>query len=116
LHVIAERGSRRRLPGSLVALDHLRDAAATIYLPGHGPAAALGGPNRDPMERLARWLLAAVPAGLGQGLRGDALKAELRRTFEAQAAAQGGIDFTSRGAEFLEDSVERAEADLAGTA
>ncbi len=102
------------LTGSLAACAHLRDAAAATYLPGHGLAAPLPGANADPMERLIVWLLDQVPEGIARGLRGEALRREVRRAFEAQAVTPGGIDFASRWDGFLEDSVEKAEADLAG--
>lgn len=102
------------LAGSLAALRHLREADAATCLPGHGPAAPLAPEGADPMERLILWLMKQVPEGTARGLRGEELRREVRRAFEAQAASPGGIDFASRWAGFLEDGVEKTEADLSG--
>lgn len=101
------------LAGSLLALRHLRDAGARVYLPGHGPAGRLPGAAVDQMERLIVWLQDRVAEGMARGLRGEGLRATIRRSFDEQAVSPGGIDFTVRLPGFLEDSVETAEADLA---
>lgn len=101
------------LAGSLVALRHLREAGGTTYLPGHGLAAPLPASDADRMERLIHWMIDELSEGLARGLRGDRLKHEIRAAFEAQRAAPRGIDFASRWPEFLEDGVEKAEADVA---
>ncbi len=101
------------LQGSLTALRHLREAGGGTYLPGHGLAAPLPASDRDTMERLIHWMTDQVAEGIARGLRGEPLKLELRRAFEAQRATPGGMDFASRWPGFLEEGVEKAEADLA---
>lgn len=101
------------LTGSRIALQHLREAGGDIYLPGHGLAAPLPRPDLDRMEQLIRWMAEQVSQGVARGVRGNQLRQQVRRAFEAQCTAPGGIDFASRWPGFLEDGVEKAEADLA---
>jgi glyoxylase-like metal-dependent hydrolase (beta-lactamase superfamily II) len=100
------------LSGSLTALRHLREAGGGTNLPGHGLAAPLPASDADRMERLIG-MSDQVAAGIARGLRGDRLTQETRRAFETQRTTPGGIDFASRWPGFLEEGVEKAEADLA---
>ena len=100
------------LAGSLLALEHLREAGGGTYLPGHGVAGPPPARETDGMERLIHWMHDQVADGLERGVRGSQLKQAIRQAFETQRAARGGIDFAARWPEFLEDGVEKAQADL----
>jgi len=100
------------LAGTLNALSHLRQSGASTWLPGHGLAGSMLGPGEDAMERYCRWLGERVQAGLALGLQGADLKAEIRRSWDAQREGPHPIRFILEFPGFLEDNVEMAEAEL----
>lgn len=102
------------LAGSLNALSHLRQSGARTWLPGHGAAGSMQGPGEDAMERYCRWMGEMVQAGLARGLRGTDLKAEIRRSWDAQREEPLPIRFIKEIPGFLEENAEMVEAELSG--
>ena len=102
------------LAGSLDALDRLRESGARTWLPGHGLAGSILGPGEDAMERYCRWVGDTVQAGLSRGLRGVALRTEVRRAWNAKREGPLPIRFALEIPGFLEDNVEMVEEELTG--
>jgi cyclase len=91
------------LDGSLQALERLRTAGASSYLPGHGRAGRIE--TADKMVRYAEWIQEHLVDAMGHGLTGTALTDRLREEFDRQPPVQFALPI--RG--FLEDGVEAAE-------
>ena len=97
------------IEGSLRAIEHLRDAEAHVYLPGHGRAGPLAPPGLDMMERFCAWLRASVDAHAAAGLSRDELLKAVRSEFEGQkTASDDPIAFSLEIPGFLEDGAEQA--------
>lgn len=94
--------------GAIVAIDHLREAKANVYLPGHGRAGALAAQSEEPVQRFCSWLLERTAEGLAAGLEADDLRAAVRGAL----SGRNDIAFPFSLPGFLEDGVDAAVRDL----
>ncbi len=94
--------------GAMAAIDHLREARANVYLPGHGRAGTLAAEGEEPVQRYCAWLLDQTSAEMARGSEGEELATAVRTAF----AQRDDIRFPFAIPGFLEEGVVAAVRDL----
>ncbi len=98
------------IEGALAAVQHLREARASVYLPGHGRAGHLAPAGEDPVERYGAWLVEEIASAVGGRLAGERLAVAVRASYEERL----DLRFPYSVAGFLEDAVAAREREVHG--